>query len=113
MGTISDSPQGLVLDGVFRQAFSAEGIHFEKQSDSFKIHSTYNTSVSLRGEGDVAISTQRALERNGMAIDTYATIQIIIKSGQNKTHWIIKQDDFEKRAHSIYDLVAESNQKVH
>ena len=63
MKTISGAPGDLVLDGVFQQAFSVAGIHFEKQSDSFKIHSTCNTSVSLRGEGVVATWTQRALER--------------------------------------------------
>ena len=99
------APEDLVLNGAFQQAFATEGMHFDNQSGAFKIHESYNTSVSLKGDGDAISWTQRALERNGMEVKQDAKIQIDVKKGAEQTRWVIHQSGTEREASSIYEVI--------
>ncbi len=101
------APEDLVLDGSFQAAFHSEGIQFDSQTGSFQIHTDYHTSVNLEGEGNVALWTQRALERNGIRLDRNAATKVIATESGQQNHWLIHQQDTEKEVHSLFDLVTE------
>ncbi len=99
------APEDLVLDGSFEQAFESEGIRFDQQSGSFKISSTFETSVSLDGSGSQALWTRRALERNGINVDEGAEKRIEIRESQGHHSWIINEKDHQLVASSIHELI--------
>lgn len=99
------APEDLVLNGAFQKAFATEGMHFDSQSGAFKIHSTYKTTVALSGEGETATWTQRALERNGVKVDSSAKIQVYVKSDQDRNVWILQQNNSKTKISSIYELI--------
>lgn len=59
------APEDLVLSGAFAEAFRSEGVDFDMQTGSFKIHGATGGRVTVSGEGVHAVWTQRALERAG------------------------------------------------
>lgn len=64
MGT----PEDLVLQGTFEQAFQKDGFHFDKRTGAFNINEPQRHKIVLVGEGIQAFWTQRALEREGYAV---------------------------------------------
>ncbi len=101
------APEDLVLNGAFRNAFETEGMHFDSQSGAFKIHTNYDAAVSLVADGEAAIWTQRALERNGIRVDSDSKIEVSVKYDQNRPFWVINQGGSEMEVKSIYDLMSE------
>lgn len=104
------APEDLVLNGSFQSAFQAEGIHFDRQSGSFKIQHTSSFSVRMKDDGDIAHWTKRALERSGIAVSQSAEALITIESEKENTIWRLVNGPNEKQLHSIYDLVNELKQ---
>lgn len=101
------APEDLVLDGSFQAAFQSEGIQFDPQSGSFQIHTDYHASVHLEGEGNLAIWTKRALERNGIRLDQGAATKVVIKEQSGQNQWHILRNDAEREVHSLLELVSE------
>ncbi len=62
-------PEDLVLSGAFAKAFHSEGVKFDIQSGSFKIHPVRSGRVVVVGEGLAADWTRRALERAGFVTE--------------------------------------------
>ncbi len=100
------APEDLVLDGSFQDAFESEGIQFDTQSGSFQIQSDYHTSVQLEGDGNLALWTKRALDRNGIRIQQEATTQVVVSPSGNKNHWLIRKNQAETQVHSLLDLIS-------
>lgn len=61
-------PEELVLNGAFAQAFAGEGIEFDSQLGAFRIAQTTQRDIVVRGEGEAALWTRRALERQGFRV---------------------------------------------
>ncbi len=59
------APEDLVLSGAFAEAFRSEGVDFDMQTGSFRIHGATGGRVVVSGEGVAAVWTRRALERAG------------------------------------------------
>ena len=73
------SPEDLVLDGSFEKAFSSEGVSFDLDTGSFRIHGHYHSAVSIAG-GTPAIAqwTARAMERIGVKVAEDAAKRVLI-----------------------------------
>jgi iron complex transport system ATP-binding protein len=61
-------PEDLVLDGTFEATFQSEGVVFDKNTGSFKIHRSWIGQIGLIGEGLPTFWTARALEREGFEV---------------------------------------------
>lgn len=100
------SPEDLVLDGSFEEAFQSEGVSFDLETGSFKIHSEYGSSVSLKGGTKEAIQwTQRAMERAGIKVEKSADCQIVIENNDNTTLWRVVSRNEEVQCGSIHELI--------
>jgi iron complex transport system ATP-binding protein len=64
------TPEDLVLNGAFENAFVKEGIVFDRETGNFNMHHDHSIPVRLSGEGAAAFWTGRALQRQGFAVIT-------------------------------------------
>lgn len=62
------APEDLVLNGAFEATFHSEGIEFDRETGSFKIHAAQGHKIHVRGTGTERVWTRRALEREGFAV---------------------------------------------
>lgn len=62
-------PEDLVLSGAFQHVFHSEGMEFDPYVGAFKLHRSTVGHVDLVGEGLAALWTERALEREGFAVN--------------------------------------------
>lgn len=99
------APEDLVLNGAFERAFSSEGVTFNRKSGSFFMRQHYKRSVQLFGEGEIALWTRRALEREGIAVDQKSHLTIQVNPSNTSPHWLLGHDDRETSFYSIYDLI--------
>ncbi|MEM9558423.1 MAG: ABC transporter ATP-binding protein [Acidobacteriota bacterium] len=75
-------PEELVLDGSFAAAFAGEGVDFDSESGSFRLHRRRRGAVHLHGEGLAATWTRRALERDGWRLDASASVAVEVVDGE-------------------------------
>jgi iron complex transport system ATP-binding protein len=61
-------PEELVLNGAFAKAFAGEGIEFDSHLGAFRIAHTTQRDIVVTGEGEAALWTRRALERQGFRV---------------------------------------------
>jgi len=64
---VSGVPEDLVLSGEFNSFFEREGILFDKETGSFRVHNPIAKSVHISGVGVEAQWVANALVRNGFA----------------------------------------------
>ena len=64
---VSGVPEDLVLSGEFNSFFEREGILFDKETGSFRVHNPIAKSVHISGVGVEALCVANALVRNGFA----------------------------------------------
>ena len=87
------SPEDLVLNGTFEETFLREGVLFDAQSGSFKIHRQSAGDVDLIGDGLPATWVRRALEREGFQVHVGpngSQTQVKVVNGLNgngRYHW--------------------------
>jgi iron complex transport system ATP-binding protein len=62
------APEDLVLSGAFEQAFSSEGVDFDRLQGHFRLHNAFHDDVHLEGQGAEGFWTARALEREGFRV---------------------------------------------
>ncbi len=62
------TPEDLVLNGTFEQAFYSEGVSFDPISGSFQMSQQQAGQIDIIGNGLAAIWATRALEREGFAV---------------------------------------------
>lgn len=66
--TFSGVPEDLVLNDVFGNAFTKEGITYDKNHGIFKVIEPHRSKVAVVGDDPGVFWTKRALERLGFAI---------------------------------------------
>lgn len=110
---ITGTPEDLVLNETFEQAFDKEGFYFDKQTGAFKINEPERKNICLKGEGVQAFWTQRALEREGYAVVATqdASPYVITLSGNNKSNysWTVTTSQAENTYQSIEKLLLALN----
>ncbi len=100
------SPEDLVLDGSFENAFSSEGVSFDLESGSFKIHNHYQWTVSVAGAPAPVVQwTRRAMERIGVRVEENAPIKVMVESGGEAPVWKLVAVNEEITCTSIHELV--------
>lgn len=88
-------PEDMVLSGAFQHVFHSEGVEFDAYAGAFKLHRSMVGCVDLMGEGLAGLWTERALEREGFAVNrlgkraSAVCIQIVDQASQ--IHWRISQ----------------------
>lgn len=106
------APEDLVLNGIFEQVFMSEGISFNKSSGAFQIHNAHEKPVQLIGEGEEAIWTRRALEREGFSVQPSANLTIEVLFENNQLKWRVQDNIKYQEFESIYQLMVGIRQKV-
>jgi len=102
------APEDLVLSGAFETAFAGEGVHFDRQTGGFKLHKQYDRLIKLVGEGELALWTKRAFEREGISVDESANRTVEIRTNPNR--WVLHENESIKEFSSIYDLMVYTRQ---
>lgn len=112
-GLITGTPEDLVLNETFEQAFDKEGFYFDKQTGAFKINEPERKKIRLKGEGIQAFWTQRALEREGYAVVAAQETApyLITLSGNDKSNygWTVTTSQTENTYQSIEKLLLALN----
>jgi len=68
---ITGLPEDLVLNGAFESTFAKTGFYFDRNSGTFTIHrDTVSFHVQVFGNSELIFWTKRALQREGIGIDT-------------------------------------------
>lgn len=102
-------PEELVLDGSLESTFQDNGVEFDKNTGSFKIHKSYLGQIHLLGEGLSAFWTARALEREGFEVvregrDLPFQVEVLIQSG--RARWRSKIHEIQQEHFSLLDLIS-------
>ena len=100
------APEDLVLNGDFENAFKSEGVSFNRFSGAFQMHQTNIKPVQLIGEGEEAVWTRRALEREGYSVQSDAELKIEILSENKHVRWVVVEASRSKEFESIYQLIS-------
>jgi iron complex transport system ATP-binding protein len=103
------APEDLVLSGAFEAAFHSEGVVFDAQTGSFRIHGAAGVPVALAGEGVAEMWTRRALEREGFAVVTReetGSLRVEIMQHNGDTQWRLHSATTPRSFTTIYDLIA-------
>jgi iron complex transport system ATP-binding protein len=84
-------PEELVLDGAFQGAFHGDGVTFDPHAGAFKFHHPPVGQVDLVGHDLAALWTQRALEREGFAVNVHggprSAIRVEVHDRCGQTVW--------------------------
>lgn len=99
------APEDLVLNGAFEHAFASEGVTFNRNSGAFQTQQHYNRIVQLIGDGEATLWTRRALEREGIAVESQANFKVEVLTRNEITKWIIYYDGNSEEYQSIYQLI--------
>lgn len=100
------APEDLVLNGSFEAAFASEGVTFNRESGAFQTQHVYERAVELIGNGETAIWTKRALEREGIAIQPEANLKIEVVTNADKTKWLLHRNSHSDEFSNIYQLLS-------
>lgn len=103
------APEDLVLNGAFETAFHSEGVIFDPETGSFRIHQKIGNGVALSGdEGIAMIWTRRALEREGFAIVPVdqSNLRLEVIQGEDGPSWCLSVDETQTQDTSLYAVIA-------
>lgn len=106
------APEDLVLNGAFEAAFASEGVTFDRHSGAFQMQQTYERAVALVGEGESALWTKRALEREGITIAPQAAVKVEILAHAGQTKWVLYRNSHSNEFTSIYQLLSGIRQEI-
>jgi iron complex transport system ATP-binding protein len=101
------APEDLVLNGAFESAFRGEGVEFDLQTGSFRVHKSATTSIQLIGVGVNAVWTSRALERVGFKPTdepSTATVEVIAHD-KSDLHWLVSLNNTTQKCDSLYSVI--------
>lgn len=111
--TFSGAPEDLVLNDVFGNVFTREGIAFDKNHGIFKVVEPQAEEISIEGDETGAFWTRRALERIGYSItnegDCIRKLRIIYED--DIWTWNYSDDEKVNAFHSIEELISKLRQK--
>ncbi|MBK8806288.1 MAG: ABC transporter ATP-binding protein [Bacteroidales bacterium] len=77
---IIGTPEDLVLNGSFEEAFRKQSFTFDIATGTFKINYQQRKAVQLKGDDIQCFWTKRALERHGFYVTDDAAVRIIATS---------------------------------
>jgi iron complex transport system ATP-binding protein len=103
------APEDLVLSGAFEATFHSEGIEFDRETGSFKIHADQVCEIDVQGEGTALLWTKRALEREGFCVRENGSrcpvcVQVVSCDGSTTWRTTVRGD---VREHStLYEVVS-------
>ncbi len=113
------SPEDLVLRGDFESVFVREGVDFDRENGSFRIHHKLGSEIRFSGDGMDAIWTARALEREGFdvlseepttssmatggALQTEVHVELLSKPG-SPTRWKLTDREGSREYLSLIEL---------
>ncbi len=104
-------PEDLVLSGTIEQVFQKEGLQFDLSTGAFRLQAFGDKSIALYGLGPAFVWTQRALEREGFAINSkkppLATVEI--QDTEGTTCWLLKTGSSTKHCTSVAELLTYVN----
>ncbi|PJF44632.1 MAG: ABC transporter ATP-binding protein [Phototrophicales bacterium] len=95
------APEDLVLNGALQNTFAQNGLIFDAESGTFKLHQQDRGCVTLLGEGLPYLWTQRALAREGFQIIPNASI--VIEAYHQ--HWRLLKNQCSLEYYTLYDLM--------
>jgi hypothetical protein len=101
------SPEDLVITGQVERFFGRKGIHFDKETGTFKLKNGNKKKVQVNGSGIEFIWLSNALARNGYAIDAKANISIDIINHGTRQYVIRNARGEKKKVHSIENIIEE------
>lgn len=104
---IVGSPESLVLNGAFEKVFESEGIHFDRQSGSFQLNTSFHTAIQLKGDKDEHfLWTGRALERYGFKVGKgKSSICVEIVHNQGKPCWVWENNGTHQTFDHLEDMM--------
>ncbi|MFR9650812.1 MAG: ABC transporter ATP-binding protein [Rikenellaceae bacterium] len=70
-------PEDLSLDGTLRRFFERKGIAFDPDSGLFRVENISRSEVTMRGEGYRYQMARKALQRNGIGVDSKSSATTI------------------------------------
>jgi iron complex transport system ATP-binding protein len=105
-------PECLILSGAFESVFGNEGVDFDREQGSFKLHREPSGEIHFEGEGIVAIWTARALEREGFRllrgssaqVNGHFSVGVTTVNGTNL--WIFQSNGVSSQYESLEDLLS-------
>ena len=98
------TPEDLVLNGSFEQAFKKQSFDFDISNGLFKINYDYHKKISVSGDSVCTFWTVRALHRHGIAVcDEQQGIPHIVA---NNNSWMIRTSEGNQQCNSIFELLS-------
>ncbi len=85
--TYSGAPEDLVLNDVFENAFTREGINFDKRHGVFKVVEPHSAEIGIGGDEVGIFWTKRALERLGYTVNFSKGAYDFIEINQQDNQW--------------------------
>lgn len=89
------TPEELVLNGAFQAAFPSDEVHFDAYSGTFRFKHPHLGTLQLRGGGLAALWTQRALEREGFAVNAGgapSSLCVAVSSSAGQIQWHVEHE---------------------
>jgi iron complex transport system ATP-binding protein len=102
------APEDLVLSGTLAHAFQSDGIEFDKHHGTFVLTHDQKEHVRLHGNGFHGLWTQKALEREGFAVNTpheESSIHIYLKDRNGTPAWELQIQNKSTHHATIYELM--------
>ena len=98
------TPEDLVLNGSFEQAFKKQSFDFDISNGLFKINYDYHKKISVSGDSVRTFWTVRALDRHGIAVcDEQQGVPHIVA---NNNSWVIRTSEGNQQCNSIFELLS-------
>ncbi|MCK5823630.1 MAG: ABC transporter ATP-binding protein [Bacteroidales bacterium] len=100
------APEDLILENKFSDIFKNTNLNFNVKTGEFKTIKQTNNNIGLIGEGVNFFWTQKALERLGFNVnyETGYRKNIVVKTDNHITQWILNEDGKSFVFNSIYEL---------
>jgi len=99
-----------VLSGDFQRIFARDKVSFDSQNGHFSVANKGEEHVSLKGEGDARIWTERALQRIGFQvfdeIEGQPSLRIDIQEDEEGVYWEVNDKRTSQRFGSLGDLTS-------
>lgn len=102
----SGTPEDLVLNDVFGNAFTKEGIAFDKAHGAFKVVEPHCEAIAVYGDAVGAFWTKRALERMGYDVvsERENVSKIHVSAKENSWIWECFFESQTEIFHSVAEL---------
>jgi iron complex transport system ATP-binding protein len=109
----SGVPEDLVLQDIFGDVFTREGVKFDKQHGVFKVVEPHCADINVEGEKVGRFWTKRALERLGYTVTSKKTGVDTVSVYEESSGWIWKhvKDDKSTSHDSIANLIEDITNK--